>query len=239
MKYLFFTTLLSVLTAVGVSQSIVIKDANAQPRPLIESFHAVEVASAIDVILSQGNEEGLAVSASDKKYIDNIKTEVRNGVLRIWYMNVGRSFSITHNRRLRAYISFKTLDRLVASGASDVLLGGTIKSSRLELHLSGASDFTGAVEANNLRVNISGASDMTIKGIAGAINVNASGASKFKGYDLVSQTCDINASGASDIKITCDKELNATASGASDIHIKGQGVIRNMRNSGASSIKKV
>ncbi|HEY4151063.1 MAG TPA: head GIN domain-containing protein [Chitinophagaceae bacterium] len=238
MKHIFLTLLVSTLATVGFAQSAVINDANAQPRTLSGSFHTIEVSSAVDLFLSQGTEEGLAVSASDVKWRGNIKTEVKDGVLHIWYENVGR-ISFGRNRKLRAYVSFKTLDKLVASGASDVLVDGTIKSDHLELHFSGASDFKGAVEANTLRVDIKGASDMTIKGTAGAINIDASGASDFKGYDLVSQTCDLTASGASDIKITCNKELNATASGASDVHIKGNGVIRNMRNSGASSVKKV
>ncbi len=238
MKHIFLTLLVSALATVGFTQSAVINDANAQLRTLSGSFHAIEVSNAIDLFLSQGTEEGIAVSASDIKWRGNIKTEVKDGVLRIWYENVGR-ISFGHNRKLRAYVSFKTLDRLVASGASDVVLNGTIKSERLELRFAGASDFKGAVEAGSLKVDISGASDIAIKGSAGAINIDASGASDFKGYDLVSQTCDIKASGASDIKITCNKELNATASGASDVHIKGSGEIRVMRNSGASSVKKV
>ncbi len=236
MKHLFLLALISGLATSGFAQ-IVISDANAQKRD-VSGFHAIQVSSAIDLTLSQGNEEAVAVSASDTKYLSNIHTEVKDGVLRIWYENVGRHISFG-SKKLRAYVSVKSLDRLDASGASDVTINGNIHSNQLELRLSGASDFKGAVETGSLRVSISGASDAMVRGTAGSVTIDASGASDFKGFDLVSQTCDLNASGASDIKITCDKELNATASGASDVHIRGQGVIRKMHNSGASSIKKV
>jgi len=239
MKSLYLYLLLTTMATAAVAQETIIKDANAQKRD-VAGFHAINVSNAVDLYLSQGNEDGVAVSASEPKYRDNIRTVVKDGVLRIWYENVGHGFSMNiGNKKLRAYVSVKTLSHLEASGASDVMISGTLSSPSLDVRLSGASDLKGAVAAGSLKVSISGASDITIKGSANALSIDASGASDFKGYELVTQTCDITASGASDIKITCDKESNANASGASDIHIKGNGVIRNMHSSGASSVKKV
>ncbi len=50
--------------------------------------------------------------------------------------------------------------------------------------------------------------------------------------------CNAKASGASDIKITVNKELSAEASGASDVKYKGAGLIRDIKTSGASSISR-
>ena len=236
MKQFFITLFITTLATAGFAQQTIFNDANAQKRD-VQGFHAIHISSSIDLFLSQGNEDAVAVSAGDVKYRDNIHTEVKDGVLRIWYQNTGR-LSIG-NRKLRAYVSVKNIDKLEASGASDVLVSGTLSSTTFDLKLSGASDFKGTLAAGSLKVNISGASDVTIRGTANALSIDASGASDFKGYDLVTQTCDITASGASDVKITCDKELDANASGASDVHIKGNGVIRNMHSRGASSVKKV
>ena len=43
---------------------------------------------------------------------------------------------------------------------------------------------------------------------------------------------------ASDAEITVNKELTVDASGGSDVYYKGSGVIRNVRSSGSSSVKK-
>jgi hypothetical protein len=237
MKKFLVTILLAVTTVVAMSQTTVVNDANAVKRD-VSGFTAINVSNAIDLFLNQGNEEAVAVSASEEKYRNRIKTEVNNGTLRIWFDNEGMDW-IKGNKKLRAYVSFKTLNKLTASGASDVLVNGAIKSDNLGMKLSGASDFKGELQAGTVTVEISGASDITVQGSVNNLTVDASGASDFKGYDLVTQVCNVEASGASDIKVTCNKELNATASGSSDIRYKGNAVIKKTHNSGSSSVKKV
>ena len=70
------------------------------------------------------------------------------------------------------------------------------------------------------------------------MEVSSSGASDLKGYDLVTDTCNAHASGASSIRITVNKELNVHASGASGIYYKGTAVIRELHSSGASNISR-
>jgi hypothetical protein len=139
---------------------------------------------------------------------------------------------------LKAYVSFKNLDRLQASGASDVFVDGAISGDRLDLHLSGASDFKGAVKLNSLSIDQTGASDVTIKGIVGSLSIAASGASDTKGFELVTEKCSVQASGASDISITVNKELDARVSGASSVNYRGDAVIKESHSSGASSISR-
>ncbi|MFT3936456.1 MAG: head GIN domain-containing protein [Chitinophagaceae bacterium] len=229
--------LLVMLTAFAVTaQKTIINDANAEKRN-VPAFSGISVSSAIDLYLTQGDEDGIAVSASEVKYRDRIKTEVKNGVLTIWYDSEGMHWG-TGKKMMKAYVSFKNINKLSASGASDVYINGTLKASSLDLKLAGASDMHGTLDIGNLTANISGASDMKVSGRIESLSIDASGASDLKDYDLVVQTCDANASGASDIKITVEKELNANASGASDIIIRGNGVIKKSSKSGASSIKK-
>ena len=235
MKRIFALMLALTTLSMGVFGQATIKDENAEPRQA-KNFTVIRIGSAFDVYLTQGNEESVAVSASDKKYMADIKVEVKNGVLDISYKPQGKWGS--GNRKLKAYISFKSLDKLDVSGACDVDVVGVWKADGAKIELSGASDFTGKVEFQKLNVNISGASDLKITGNVGELEVDASGASKFKGYDLASDYCKAEASGASDIRITVNKELSVKASGASDIHYKGQGLIRDVKTSGASSIKR-
>ena len=85
-------------------------------------------------------------------------------------------------------------------------------------------------------MNLSGASDVSISGTASVVNIESSGASDVKAFDLVTDMCTAKASGASDVNITVNKELNAHASGASDIYYKGSAVIKDMQSSGASNV---
>jgi hypothetical protein len=161
---------------------------------------------------------------------------VKNGVLEVGWDHKGKWNN--GNKKLKAYISFKSIDKLKASGACNVSIVGVLKADDLLVDLSGASDLKGKVDTKKLAFDISGASDSKISGVAVTLDIDASGASKFKGFDLSTDYCNVSASGASDIKITVNKELSATASGASDIDYKGAGVIRDIKTSGASSISR-
>jgi len=239
MKKIFFflSILLMANTLKAQEETVVVKDNNAAQRPLSGSFTAITVSGAIDIYISQSDEEVLAVSASESKYRDRIVTEVADGVLKIYYNDKGLQFS-SGSKKLKAYISFKNINSIKASGASDVYANGVIKVPALKLVLSGSSDFKGAVNVGDLKLDQSGSSDSYISGRADKATIDVSGASDVKGYDLEVDYCEANASGASDIQITVNKEIAASASGASDIYYKGSPAQKNIKSSGASSVSK-
>ena len=236
MKHFIFSTIAFLIVGSVWAQKSIINDPNAQVRS-VKGFHAIEVSNAIDLYLSQGDNEAVAVSAKDPKYRDHIKTVVEDGVLKISFDSDGWNWS-SNDKKLKAYVSFKTLDKLNASGASDVYVDGFINGGNLDISLSGASDFKGAVKLNELKIDQTGASDVSINGTVGNLTIHATGASDVKGYDLVTDNCTAHASGASDIKITVNKALNAHATGASSIYYRGNGVITEVQSSGASSVSK-
>ena len=235
MKKTILSLLLVAAVAVAGWSQKTINDPNAEVREA-KNFRAIELSNAFDVYLTQSNEESVAVSASEDKYRENIKVEVKGGVLIVRYDSKGKWN--TGNKKLKAYISFKQLDKLNISGACDVYIVDGWKAENLKLDLSGASNLKGKIDAQKLMIDLSGASDLTLNGDVGQLNVEASGASDFKGFDMIVDYCNAKASGASDIKITVNKELSAEASGASDVKYKGAGLIRDIKTSGASSISR-
>lgn len=229
-----FTLVCLLLFAVLTQAQKVINDPNAEPRQ-VGSFTGIDVSGGIDILISPGD-EAVAVSASKPEYRNRIRTAVENGVLKIWYDSKW-GIGISGNKNLKAYVSYKTLKSLEASGGSDINAEETIRSNDLVLRVSGGSDFRGNVEAAKLTVKQSGGSDVRISGKATNLSVDASGGSDFKGYDLVAEVCDLEASGACDIEVTANRELSARASGASDIHYKGNPSVKETKASGASSVK--
>lgn len=235
MKKVFSIVCLLCLNAVGYAQTV-INDPNVEMRQ-VGSFTGISVSGGIDLYISYGD-EAVAVSAAKPEHRDRIKVEIGNGVLKIFYdYKSGINISFNDDRKLKAYVSYKTLKSVGASGGSDVSVDGTIKSPELRLDLSGGSDFRGKVESENLRVIQSGGSDVSISGKATTLSVEASGGSDFNGFDLVTESCDLEARGGSDIEITANKELSAKATGASDIHYKGKPTIKEAKASGASEVK--
>ncbi len=218
------------------AQTDIVVDANASVRNVTGNFDAIKVSGGIDLFLSQSDNVAVAVSATDENYKEGIKTVVENGTLKIFYE--GEKGWMKKDRKLRAYVSFSDLKKIEATGASDVFVIGNITTAALILQMSGACDFSGMLKVNTLDINLSGASDAKISGTAKVVNIKSSGASDTKAYDLVTDICNANLSGASDLYITINSELIASASGASDIKYKGNGIIKEKHSSGASSISK-
>lgn len=221
---------------IGNAQKQFVVDPNAEMRSINGSFNKIKVSNAIDLYLSQADNESLAISASEDRYKGNIKTVVENNTLKIYYD--GDRNWLGKGRKLKVYVSFKELDELEASGASDVVIAGTLKAEILKINLSGASDLGGRIEAGYLDVECSGASDINISGHATIVKIRSSGASDFKDYDFVTDNCTVDCSGASDVKITVNKELSGHASGSSSVYYNGSAVLKDIQTSGSSKVNK-
>src|SRR6476469_8550576 len=93
-------------------QKQMVVDANAQMRTVSGSFTQIKVRGGIDLYLSQSDQQSIAVSASEDKYRDQIKTVVNGNTLEI-YMDGDNNWS-RGNRKLKAYVSFRDLESLEA-----------------------------------------------------------------------------------------------------------------------------
>lgn len=232
MKY-FFQIVLLFISSYSFAQKQFVLDSDAEVREITGSFTSIRVSSSINLYLSKGDVEAVAISASEEKYKANIKTEIENGELHIFYE--GDRIWNGRNQKLNVYVAYKNLEQITASGASNVLIAGVMELPSLNIKLSGASDFKGQLNIGDLNVKISGASDIHLRGNAKNTNVECSGASDFKSYDLTTETASIKASGASDVNITVNKEITANASGASNVFYKGKAIVKEKHSSGASS----
>jgi hypothetical protein len=224
------------LSALGSFGQNVVYDKNAEVRT-VSGFNSIEVSGAISLYLSQGPLEGVAVSAGEAKNNDKIKTEVKNGTLKISVDGgVWNGFN-WGNKKLKAYVTTTELKRLEVSGASYVNTTGPIKSEELQVDVSGASEIKGMLNVNKLNIDISGASVAKLSGTAKQAIIEASGACKVSSYELAVENCKASSSGASNIRITVTGELTAEASGGSTVYYKGGGVAKTIDASAGASIK--
>ncbi len=228
---------LGLLSTHAQNEKNLVVDANAEVRN-VSGFTSIEVSGSIDLYISQGNEEAVAISATTDEIKGRIRTEVRSGILHIYLDAKGLNWKRWTNHKMKAYVTYKSLERLEASGASNIKTTDPIKGNELHIELSGASDFTGEIMVTKFRLSASGASNIKISGTADNAAFDANGACSIHGYDLKTDICKVDASGASNIRITVNKELNAIASGGSTIFYRGTGLIRDISSSGGASIKR-
>lgn len=228
-------SLLVLMIAGTIHAQNLVYDANAQERK-VGSFHGVSVGSGITLYLSQGNEDAVAVSAADEKDLEKIITEVKDGILKIRVDN--KPWGNWGNRKLKAYVTIKTLAYLSASGGAIAKITDGVKVDAINTDASGGSIIEGDLRGNNINAELSGGSIFKIHGSFNNASIDASGGSIFQDFDLVVNSCSVEASGGSIISLSITKEMKADASGGSIINYKGSGVITSVDASGGSSIKK-
>ncbi len=234
--FLLFISLLSL--TVFAQENKVVTDPNATARTLNGSFTAITVTDGIDLYLSQGQEEAVAVSAANEKYMARFKTEVENGTLKIYYDNKGINWALNESRKLKAYVSFKTLEKLQASGGASVKTNPGIDVGNLDMKFTSGSHFTGQVNAKELTVDQNSGSGITISGKAEKIKVESSSGAIFKGYDFSVDYCEAKASSGAGVHITINKELNAKANSGGGIRYKGTALIKDVNVSSGGIVKK-
>jgi len=234
-----------------------IYDNNVQKRN-VPSFNAIKVSNAIDLYLSQSNLNEVAVSASSVEIRNHIVTEVEGGtlIIRMEDNNSWWDWKKWGDTKVKAYVSFKELNALTGSGATNIHIVGGLESDKLKIKLSGASDLRGDMNAGNLNITVSGASniksqvkcsmigidgsgasDVELTGTVDDLSVEVSGASEAKLYNLNAKGAIVKASGASNIHVNVSTILKAHASGASNINYRGAAELRESSSSGASDIK--
>ncbi len=222
----------------GIAQDkVIFNDENVVLRD-VQDFQAVVVKGPFKVYFSSDPETQVAVSAKDSDARDRITTKVTGGTLYVSLDNSGVKWW-GMNKEFKVYITAPKLNVLNISGAVNFVVVDILKSTNLSLILSGASNFSGKIDTEEIKANLSGASDCKVTGSANKFDLVCSGASSFKGADLKVDEADLDALGASSIKIQVIESLKARASGASSIQYKGSPKIYNQNASGASSIKQM
>ena len=98
----------------------------------IKNINSVTVSSGIDLYLTQGNSESLNIKAS-ADLLKNVVVELNGGNVTI-KMKEGINWgSMFKNQTIKAYLNFKNLSALTASGGSDVYSQNQIKVSLTSL----------------------------------------------------------------------------------------------------------
>lgn len=239
MKLLSFLLCIIISTTAFAQETKVVNDANAKQRNLNASFTAISVSDGIELFLTQGSEESVAVSYSDEKYGERFKTIVEDNVLKIYYDSKGISWSDNNRRQLKAYVSFKTIEKLMASGGADIKLQASAIVNNLSMKLTSGAGFNGNIIAKEMSVDQNSGSEINLRGKAEKITIDVSSGASFKGYEFAVNNCDAKASSGAGIKISVEKELSAKANSGGGIHYKGTALISNIDISSGGIVKKV
>jgi len=197
-------------------------------------FNNVDISGAIDVYVRQDSVSSVKVEADDN-ILEYIKVHSDGSTLEIYTEN---NIRLKPTNKIKVYISNPQYKEIQVSGASTIRCENEITSAdAIDIGLSGASDGRLELNAPKISVHLTGASNTSIKGKTKDFEGSASGASEIRGFDLLSENADVDASGASHIEIFASVKIDGQASGASSVNYKGNAQ-SGVEKSGASSVNK-
>src|SRR6185436_12210707 len=239
MKNIFLSLLLFAgLVTTSFAQKT-INDANAEKRT-VGSFHGIDVATGIQLTLTKGTTEDVAVSASEAEFRDKIVTEVVDGILKIHYeTKTGAINRRNESKNLKAYVSYKSLDHLTVTTGADVNIVGTLEATTLELKANTGGLVKGEVNIGSLDVNQDTGSKITLSGKVDKLEAEGSTGSKFMGENLNTNTCSAEMGTGAGIYISVDKELNVKANTGGYVKYKGNAGIREIKTNTGGTVSKI
>lgn len=182
------------------------------------SFHGISVSSGIDLYLTQGNSEDVVIEA-DPDIIDDIITEVSNGVLHI-YMK--KKINWVWNEDRAAYVTFDDLTQLDVSAGADVESENAFRLDELKISVSSGADLEiDDLTAESVWLDTSSGSDAEISGNVKNFEASSSSGSDISCSDFVAQICRVSVSSGADAEVHVTESLHASASSGGDVRYKG------------------
>ncbi|MCF8298885.1 MAG: DUF2807 domain-containing protein, partial [Saprospiraceae bacterium] len=126
------------------------QDVVTQVREVVD-FDGIIVSGAFNVFISQGETQVVKIVAPEE-IMEKIQTDVKSGKLSI--NNKGR---IKCYNDIKIFLTVKSLNSIIASGASDIKTQSLINATVFKLILSGAGDVDLNLSCDDLNCVVSGA----------------------------------------------------------------------------------
>lgn len=226
-----------ILAALAASAVLVPSLAFAETKTLdVGTFHGVDVSSGIQATISGGKPLSVVVDAKKAEDITELKYEVRDGILHLWYeWGIGNIFDWS-GRDVSVTIGVQQLDALEASaGASidaDVLMGEDID---LEAS-SGASIKTTAIEGMFYTIESSSGARIETSGFCETADIEVSSGASVAAKDLDCKKVELEASSGASIEISAKETISAEVSSGGHAVVFGKPSVDHLETSTGGSV---
>jgi hypothetical protein len=194
-------------------------DIQAEERP-VSGFDAVNFSGNGELVITQGDTEGLTVEADDN-LLPYIKTEVRNGELFIGFEKEDWETVYRPSQPIRFDLALKDLKALSLSGSGRIT-SPIINADRLSLDVSGSGSLMiDQLGAADLILGLSGSGQVDLSGEVASQQVGLSGSGSYLAGDLESQTAKVTSDGSGSGTVWVSENLDVTLSGSGSVSYFG------------------
>jgi len=199
----------------------------------VKGFTKVSFGVSGNLYISFGSEFKVVLEG-DRKYLDEIITEVTGGRLIIKKENWRFHF----DEKVTVYVTMPEIEGLGVSGSGKAEIKDAVKSDDLNLSVSGSGKlYANEISVTNLDCSISGSGDIILgNGTASKTGISVSGSGNFTGESVKINKADIHISGSGNCTCNVTESLIASVSGSGnvtyegnprvDAHVSGSGKVR-------------
>lgn len=207
---LLFVTTSCMLTGVRGNGNVI-----TQTRAISSDFNAVSVSNGIEVSLTMDDAVSLTLEA-DENLHDIIRTEVEDGVLRIYAEE-----NIWRAKKRKVLLSATTINELRATSGAEIISENTITSDDLKVSVTSGADTRLQLNVGSLECSTTSGADARLKGKANNFVASSSSGSNIRANELEAKTCEARVTSGADISVNVIDELDANASSGGDIRYSG------------------
>lgn len=186
-------------------------------RPLSE-FIGIDMDGGAKLNLVQGNEHSVKVEGT-QRVVDQLRTEVKDGVLEIDYRN--RKLFETWSESPTLTITFKDLSAFRLDGGAE-LKADNLNLGELNFNINGgASVRLNKLVTNTLNMTLAGGGDIRVSGAAQNLTIDVSGGTNFEAEDFKCANVNVEVAGAANVVVWATETLNLDLAGAYSVSYWG------------------
>lgn len=198
-------------------------------------FTAIEVSNGIEVNLTTGPQR-VEATAETAELLARLKTEVRNGVLKVYFdreqnEQFGRK---NYVRTLRVDVVAPIINKLSGNSGAKLTVPGPYATDKLAIDLSSGASLVADFRAATLDFDLSSGASTTLTGKVKQLKVDVSSGAVFKGRTLEAATCEASASSGGTVAVNVQENLSANASSGGGVSYSGPAKVRKTTSSGGS-----
>ena len=183
------------LTGCIASADMAMADSATESRDL-DTFDEVIIAGGMDVRIEVGQSQSVTIEVEDE-YLDRVRTEVRNGKLRI--SQEGRRW---WDGDLEVTITVEELNRFHVEGAVDAVING--------------------LNSDDFELQIDGAADLELNGECGRADMEINGAGDIDAKEFLCKEVEVSINGAGDADVYASETIVARLNGIGNVVVWGE-----------------